>query len=91
LPSLNAFPNPSLDVTVKLALHTPTFKVAGAESKVKDVAVRVTAIVAVALVNPVELPVRVTLVTVMEVTLKNSAAEGEALLTATEVLMLLPL
>ena len=89
--SLNGFPNPSLDVTVKLALHTPTFKVAGAESKVNAVAVRVTAIVAVALVNPVELPVRVTLVTVIEVTLKNSVAEGEAWLTATEVLMLLPL
>jgi hypothetical protein len=78
-------------VIVNALLHTPTFKVAGAESKVNSVAVRVTAIVAVALVNPVELPVRVTLVTVMEVTLKNSAAEGEALLTATEVLMLLPL
>jgi hypothetical protein len=47
--SLNGFPNPSLDVTVKLALHTPTFKVAGAESKVNAVAVRVTAIVDVPL------------------------------------------
>jgi hypothetical protein len=78
-------------VIVNEPLHTPTFNVAGAESKVNAVAVRVTAIVAVALVNPVELPLRVTLVTAIEVTLKNSAAEGEALLTATEVLMLLPL